>query len=106
MLPAAWGIVVAWRRGDPTSLALLSVFACVVLAQAITWMDLLYYYVRVPFLLAFAAYGLAALDGTRRPAWLPAWSGTPLALALLGSLVILGLCAVAIAVHPPLADWL
>jgi hypothetical protein len=106
LLPAAWGIVVAWRRGDPTSLALLSVFACVVLAQAITWMDLLYYYVRVPFLLVFAAYGLAALDGTRRPAWLPAWSGTPLALTLLGSLVILGLCAVANSVYPPLADWL
>jgi len=49
---------------------------------------------------------LAALDGTRRPAWLPAWSGAPLALTLLGSLVILGLCAVANSVYPPLADWL
>jgi hypothetical protein len=106
LVPAAWGIVVAWRRGDPASLALLAVFACVALAQAITWMDLLYYYVRVPFLLVFAAFGLAALAGPGRPAGrLRSWS-TPLALALLGSLVALGLCLVAISVHPPLADWL
>jgi hypothetical protein len=106
LLPAAGGIVVAWRRGDPASLALLTVFACVALAQAITWMDLLYYYVRVPFLLVFAASGLAALGGPGRPdGRLGSWS-TPLALALLGGLVVLGLGTVAISVHPPLADWL
>jgi hypothetical protein len=106
LLPAAWGVVVAWRRADPTSLALLAVFACVALAQAITWMDLLYYYVRIPFLLVFASLGLAALARDPGPVGrLAPWS-RPFALALLGSLVVLGLGAVAISMHPPLADWL
>jgi hypothetical protein len=100
LVPAAFGLVGAWRRGDPTSMALLSVLACVLLAHALTWMDLLYYYVRVPFLLVFAALGLRLLDdrlGGRR--------GTHLALALLASLVVLGLGTVAVSLLPSLADW-
>jgi hypothetical protein len=106
LLPAAWGLVVAWRRGDSTTLALLSVFACVALAQAVTWMDFLYYYVRIPFLLLFAAIGLAGLDEARRPGWRRAPWGNWIGLALMGGLVGLGVCSVAACLYPPLVDWL
>jgi len=106
LLPAAGGIVVAWRGADPDWLALLSVFLCLALAHAITWMDLLYYYVRLPFLLPFAALGLAAFDRARGGAEGRRGPGTRVALLLLGSLVALGLCTAAVALFPPLADWL
>jgi hypothetical protein len=100
LIPAAWGALVSWRRGDGTSLALLTVLACVVAAHALTWMDLLYYYVRVPFLVFFSAVGFRALDAPVRHRW-----GTGLALVLLASLLLLGLGTVAVALHPALADW-
>jgi hypothetical protein len=47
-------LALAARRRDATLLAPAAVYACYVVAHALTWMDLMYYYVKVPFVLAFA----------------------------------------------------
>jgi 4-amino-4-deoxy-L-arabinose transferase-like glycosyltransferase len=52
----AGGLVVAFRRRDPHVLAPVAVYACLAFGHAITYMDLMYYYQRVPFLFVFASF--------------------------------------------------
>lgn len=58
---AGWGVVAAAIRGDPGVLAAAVVYACICAAHSLVYMDLMYYYAKVPFLLAFAAAALARL---------------------------------------------
>jgi hypothetical protein len=92
LLPvAALGLVDGVRRRDVFLLSQAAVFASLVLAHILTYMDLYYYYVRLPFLFTFAAYGFAHLDRafpTRRP-------GTKLAVAVGSSFLTFGICLVA-----------
>jgi hypothetical protein len=60
---AAGGVIRAARRPDLRLLAPLCVYLCLAVAHAVTHMDLLYYYVKVPFLVVFSFY---ALDGLGR----------------------------------------
>jgi hypothetical protein len=56
----------AWRGLSsrlPLALAAGAVYLCACTAHAITYMDLMYYYVKIPFLFVFGALGLAALRG-------------------------------------------
>jgi hypothetical protein len=43
------------------------VYLCVALAHALTFFDFTYYYLKLPFLIAFAALGLEALGARGRP---------------------------------------
>jgi hypothetical protein len=60
-LLAAWGCWAALRGRDPFVLVPLAVFVCVGAAHAIAYMDLMYYYVKMPFLLLLAGLGLQAV---------------------------------------------
>jgi hypothetical protein len=55
-LLSAASLALAARARAIVLLAPAAVYACFVVAHAITWMDLMYYYVKVPFLLAFAFF--------------------------------------------------
>jgi hypothetical protein len=82
LLPvAALGVVAGARRRDPFLLAPAMVGSCVALAHALTYMDLFYYYVRLPFLFLLAAYGFETL---RERAVAGGWASgrTPVALAV------------------------
>jgi hypothetical protein len=50
------GLLLAARDRDPALLAPLAVYVCLLVAHAITWVDLMYYYVKLPLLVAFAFY--------------------------------------------------
>jgi hypothetical protein len=72
---AGVGIVRGLRERDEWLIVALAAFASVALAHALVYMDLMYYYVKVPFLFLFSSYALDHLhDRGRR------W-----ALALLGA---------------------
>jgi hypothetical protein len=43
-------LLVDLRRRDPALLVAGTLWLCVVVAHALVWMDLLYYYVKLPFL--------------------------------------------------------
>jgi 4-amino-4-deoxy-L-arabinose transferase-like glycosyltransferase len=53
---AAAGMVLAWRRREARMLGPGLAFACIALGHAISYMDLMYYYQRVPFLFLFPAF--------------------------------------------------
>lgn len=55
LLGAAGLALAAWKR-DPTVLAPAAVYACLLVAHSLTWMDLMYYYVKLPLLFAFAFF--------------------------------------------------
>jgi hypothetical protein len=58
----AWfGVALASYRRDALALAPAVVFGCLVSAHALTYMDLLYYYVRLPFVAFLSFYGLEGL---------------------------------------------
>ena len=92
LLPVAGlGLADGLRRRDLLLLTQAAIFASLVLAHTLTYMDLYYYYVRLPFLFTFAAYGFAHLDrafATRRP-------GTKLAIAGAAGFLALGVWLVA-----------
>jgi hypothetical protein len=52
----AFGLVLAARERALALLAPAAVYLCFLTAHALTWMDLMYYYVKVPFVLAFAFF--------------------------------------------------
>jgi hypothetical protein len=71
---ACLGLIAAvWRR-TPALLVPGLIHLCLAVAHSVTWMDLMYYYVKVPFVLAFAfffthrvaAWSLPGLGGARR----------------------------------------
>ncbi len=55
---AAGGIVLALRRRDRHLLVAGAAYLCVCLAHTFTFMDVMYYYVKLPFLFLFAFYVL------------------------------------------------
>ncbi len=61
------------RRRDPALLVAGTLYACVVVAHALVWMDLLYYYVKLPFVFVagfrFVDQALAWLGGRAGRAW-------------------------------------
>lgn len=52
----AGGLLLAVRHRDQAVLAPAAVYACLLLAHSITWMDLMYYYVKLPLVWAFAFF--------------------------------------------------
>jgi hypothetical protein len=58
---AGIGIAIAIARRDTSALVPAALFVCLVGAHALTYMDVLYHYVRLPFVSFFAFYGLDAL---------------------------------------------
>lgn len=54
------GIAIGLYRRDRFIIAPLMVLACFVTAHAVSYMDLLYYYIKMPFLFFFSAYFLSA----------------------------------------------
>jgi 4-amino-4-deoxy-L-arabinose transferase-like glycosyltransferase len=99
-LLAGYGIVSAWSRRDGWLFVPGAVYLCLCLAHTLTYMDFMYYYVKLPFLVVFAALGLEALHA-RGPTLGPA--GRPVAaasvLAVLLSLLCLG-GTLAVAIRP------
>jgi hypothetical protein len=81
---AALGIATGAFRRDTFLLVPGLVFACVAGAHALTFFDYTYYYLKLPFLVAFAALGLASL---RRVG--PALGAALAALAAAASLAML-----------------
>jgi hypothetical protein len=64
---AAGGLLVAFRGRDPRVLAPAAVFACLAFGHAIAYMDLMYYYQRVPFLFVFASFLVDRAQGRHMP---------------------------------------
>ncbi len=60
---AAAGALRSLSRGDVFALTLGLVCGCVCLTHALIYMDYMYYYVKLPFLMGFAALGLDWLEG-------------------------------------------
>ena len=56
------GIFLALRSGDKLVYIPLLVFLTIVISHSITYMDLMYYYIRIPFLFLFTAYFIRYLD--------------------------------------------
>jgi len=65
---AVAGLALGIARGDHFLLVPGLVCACMVLAHAVTFVDVMYYYLKVPFLVVFAAVGLEAVR--ERGTWL------------------------------------
>lgn len=65
-LLALGGAVASVVRRDRFALVPGAVWACLALAQALVFMDFMYYYIKLPFLAIFATLGLAYLDKTPR----------------------------------------
>ncbi len=63
-LSACGLLAAAWQR-DRRLLAPLAVGLCVCVAHCVTWMDLRYYYVKLPFLFAFTGIAVARLSSAR-----------------------------------------
>lgn len=60
-LLGGYGVVAACARRDAFLWIPAAVYLCISLAHALTYMDLMYYYIKLPFLAVFAALGLEAL---------------------------------------------
>jgi len=65
---AGIGVLAAFVRRDTAALVPIALFASLVTAHALTLMDLMYHYVRLPFVAFLACYGLEALAGLAPPA--------------------------------------
>lgn len=83
---AAIGFAQGARRRDLFLLVPGLVYLCAATAHALTFVDFMYYYLRVPFLIVFAAVGMDALGawGLRVAAGLLALAVTASAVLLLG----------------------
>jgi len=79
---AALGLARAIARREPFLAVPGLVFTCVALAHALTFFDFTYYYLKLPFLVVFAASGLASLR-----------ERGPLLAALLAGLAVAGSAA-------------
>ncbi|MBI3267908.1 MAG: glycosyltransferase family 39 protein [Planctomycetes bacterium] len=89
-----FGLVRGLASRDPTWLVAGAIYGCLCVAHAVTWMDLMYYYVKFPFLLLFCFRFLGELRP--REVRLPGLArGVPLgpALGTVFALVSFGLTA-------------
>lgn len=66
-LLAFGGLLIAARQRDPTPWAALAVYACLCAAHSLVWLDVLYYYAKLPFLYVGAAYALDRLGRISPP---------------------------------------
>jgi hypothetical protein len=96
-LVALAGLLWSLRAGGPPLLATASVHVCLALAHSITWMDLMYYFTKWPFVIVFAfaclqwALRSRTLSvGGRRRSWadVVGWSIALLSVALTAALLI------------------
>lgn len=55
------GIYLGMRRNDLSIVPVAAIYLCVTIAHSITYMDVMYYYVKLPFLFMFFAYFLKHL---------------------------------------------
>ena len=89
----ALGLGVAALRRDAAMVVPVSLALALGTAHAITWMDIMYYYLKLPFLVIFGFYGLErALPGTLS---LPFLGRVPLASLGLAAVAGLGLAGTA-----------
>lgn len=63
---AAVGLVIAVRRREFAVVPAVAVYACLCAAHSAVWLDVLYYYAKLPFLYAIAAYCLDRLGSDPR----------------------------------------
>ena len=56
------GIVIAIKKKDPSLLVPGLVYLCFCFVHSLTYMDLMYYYIKIPFLYIFSGYLLNAVD--------------------------------------------
>ena len=56
------GLGAALIRRDPSLIVPGLVYVCLVTAHSITYMDVMYYYLKIPFLFIFYGYGVQALE--------------------------------------------
>ena len=87
-LTGLFGIAWAMKDRDPFLLAPGLVFLCFLTAHSITFMDLMYYYFKLPFNFLFFGYGIHALDRYNIQLF-PRQGKLPLGLAVQGSLAII-----------------
>jgi hypothetical protein len=66
LLLALWGIVRSVRDRNAFVLVPAAIYACLCLAHSFIYMDLTYYYVKMPFVFLFAGFGLEAVYRGRR----------------------------------------
>lgn len=82
------GIYLGIRQHDFSMLPLLAIYMCVTVAHSITYMDVMYYYVKMPFLFIFFAFFLRQVSENKKKhvAWV---QRTSLALCGLLTFVLL-----------------
>jgi hypothetical protein len=102
LLLSVLGLAAGPTAGRRVLMAPVLVAACVALAHALTQMDLMYLYLRLPFLAVFAFAGADRLSSFSRGPTGPERTGNALALGLAGSAVALTLWMLRAA--PPLAE--
>lgn len=85
---AVFGLGLAVLRKDRFLLPAFGLWAAIVATHALSYLDFFYYSVKMPFLIAFAFYGLDALPRAPRAALIVALSG--LSLGLSWSMRLLG----------------
>lgn len=66
-LLAAAGLVIAARKRDPVLWPAIAAYACLGAAHSLVWLDLLYYYAKLPFLYVGAAYALDCFGRAAQP---------------------------------------
>ena len=88
------GIAIALKQKDLSPLVPGLVYLCFCLAHSLTYMDLMYYYIKIPFLYIFCGYLVSTAD--RKLITVP-FTGTKLSAAIIlnGVLVAIGVWMVA-----------
>ncbi len=67
-LLAATGLVISARRRDPALWPAIAAYGCLCALHSLLWLDVLYYYAKLPFLYAAAAYAVDRLGQAPQPA--------------------------------------
>ncbi|MHC4791869.1 MAG: ArnT family glycosyltransferase [Planctomycetota bacterium] len=88
------GIGIALKQKDPSLLVPGLVYLCFCLAHSLTYMDLMYYYIKIPFLYIFSGYLVNAVD--RKLITVP-FAGAKISAAIIinGVMVVFGVWLVA-----------
>lgn len=80
LIAALFGLVRGGLRRDAFLAVPVVLFGTILLAHALSYLDFYYYAVKIPFLVAFAFYGIELLPGAFRVGLTVAFSGFSLAL--------------------------
>jgi hypothetical protein len=89
------GIGISLKKKDPSLLVPGLVYLCFCLAHSLTYMDLMYYYIKMPFLYIFSGYLVNAVD--RKLIIIPI-AGTKISAAIIinGMMVVFGVWLVTV----------